>query len=231
MTMLDPTTLKSFIRLVSKEKDLPPDILKEAIEHAILAASRKQLSQYRDAVADLDLETGKLTVTVTKTVADTAPKGHRENVGLKEARKILGTRKIKIGEEVRIPIDPSEFGRIAAQSARQMVMQRLRDAERYKTFNEFKDKEGIMVTGIVQRFDRRDVILNIGRAEGVPRAGFETGQEGGPGVPVDEGIVIGSHLLALAERVILPRMGPDEDVHRARPELLDGVQVRPAALV
>jgi len=66
-----------------------------------------------------------------------------------------------------VPIDPSELGRIAAQSARQIVMQRLRDAERTKILSEFKDKVGIMVTGIVQRFERRDVILNIGKTEGL----------------------------------------------------------------
>ncbi|MEN6625968.1 MAG: transcription termination factor NusA [Candidatus Sumerlaeia bacterium] len=164
---MDPNSLKAFIRLISKEKDLPPEILKEAIEHAILAASRKQLSRYRDAVANLDMDTGQLTVTVTKTVTEDVPPSDHDAISQKEARKLLKDRKIKAGDEVRIPIDPSEFGRIAAQSARQMVMQRLRDAERTKVFTEYKDKEGLLVTGLVQRFERRDVILNIGRAEGV----------------------------------------------------------------
>ena len=164
---MDPNTLKAFIKLICKEKDLPPEILKDAIEHAILASSRKQLSLYRDAVADLDLESGALNVIVTKTVDETAPKNDRNLISIKDARKATGRRKINIGEEIRVTIDPSEFGRIAAQSARQMVMQRIRDAERVKTFDEFKDKENIMVTGIVQRFERRDVILNIGRAEAV----------------------------------------------------------------
>jgi N utilization substance protein A len=164
---MDPNTLKAFIKLICKEKDLPAEILKEAIEHAILASSRKQLSLYRDAVVDLDLETGVLNVIVTKAVAEEAPKNDRNLINLKDARGETGRRKINIGEEIRVPIDPSEFGRIAAQSARQMVMQRVRDAERVKIFDEFKDKENIMVTGIVQRFERRDVILNIGRAEAV----------------------------------------------------------------
>ena len=165
--MMDPNSLKAYIRMISKEKDLPPEVLKEAIEHAILAASRKQLSRYTDAVANLDMDTGVLSVIVTKTVDEEAPRGDRERVGLREARKLLKDRKIKVGDVVRVPIDPSEFGRIAAQSARQMVMQRLRDTERTKIYNEYKDKEGLLVTGLVQRFERRDVILNIGRAEGV----------------------------------------------------------------
>src|SRR5262249_13855874 len=122
---------------------------------------------YRDAVANLDVDSGVLTVTVTKTITEDKPADVRHEISLKDARKQTGNRKLKVGEEVRVNIDPSEFGRIAAQSARQMVMQRLSDAERVKVFDEFKDKEGIMVTGIVQRFERRDVILNIGKAEGV----------------------------------------------------------------
>ena len=164
---MDTAALKAFIRAISKEKDLPAEILKDAIEHSILSASRKQLSRYRDAVPKLDLDAGTLTVMVTKTVTEEAPKGDREHIGLKEARKATGNRKLKVGEEVRVDIDPGEFGRIAAQSVRQMVTQRLRDAERSKIYEEYKDKEGVMVTGIVQRFDRRDVMLNIGRAEGI----------------------------------------------------------------
>ena len=164
---MDTAALKAFIRAVSKEKDLPAEILKDAIEHSILSASRKQLSRYRDAVPKLDLDAGTLTVMVTKTVTEDAPKGDHEHIGLKEACKATGNRNLKVGEEVRVDIDPGEFGRIAAQSVRQMVTQRLRDAERTKVYEEYKDKEGIMVTGIVQRFERRDVMLNIGRAEGI----------------------------------------------------------------
>ena len=164
---MDPNTLKAFIRLISKEKDLEPEVLKEAIEHAILAVSRKQLSQYTDAVPSLDLETGKLTVTVTKTTTEKPVRRDRDLINLREARRLLKDRKIKADQEVRVPIEPSEFGRIAAQSARQMVMQRLRDAERNKTYEEYKDKEGVMVTGIVQRFEHREIVLNIGKAEGV----------------------------------------------------------------
>lgn len=165
--MMDPATLKSFIRQISKEKDLDAQIIKEAIERAILNASRKNLSQYRDAVANLNLETGELTVSVTKTVVENETPGSRKEITLKEAKKVLKNKKIKVGDEVIVPIDPAEFGRIAAQSARQIVMQQIRDAERNKIFSEYKDKVGQVVTGIVQRFEHRDVIMNIGKTEGV----------------------------------------------------------------
>jgi N utilization substance protein A len=208
---MDPNTLKAFIKLISKEKDLPAEILKEAIEHAILSASRKQLSLYRDAVANLDIETGTLTVTVTKTIAEDRPDNPRHEIILREAKKLTGNKKLKVGEEVRVNIDPSEFGRIAAQSARQMVMQRLRDAERIKVFSEFKDKEGIMVTGIVQRFERRDVILNIGKAEGVLTA---------PEQPMGAHYKFNDRLKVLIQRVEDTPKGPNIVLSRKAPQLV-----------
>lgn len=208
---MDPNALKAFIRLISKEKDLEPQVLKQAIEHAILSVSRKQLSQYRDAVVDLNLETGELTTTVTKTIAEEAARGDREYISLKEARKVLGTRKVKVGDEVRVPIDPSELGRIAAQSARQIVMQRLRDAEREKIYTEFKDKVGIMVTGIVQRFERRDVILNIGKTEGVLPASE---------VPAGTHYKFNDRLRVLILRVEDTPRGPNIILSRKTPQLV-----------
>ena len=164
--MLNPKELKSFIRLISKEKDLDEQIIKEAIERALLSASKKNLSQYRDAVANLNLDTGELTVSVTKTTVENDMIPTRDQIRVREARKALGNKKLKAGEDVIVPIDPAEFGRIAAQSARQIVMQQLRDAERLKIYHEYKDKVGQVVTGIVQRFQHRDVIMNIGRGEG-----------------------------------------------------------------
>ncbi len=209
--VMDSNSLKAFVRLISKEKDLPPEILKEAIEHAILSASRKQLLNYRDAVANLDLENGTLNVIVTKTIVEEGRKGHPREIGLKEARKLTGDRKLKVGQDVRVPIEPSVFGRIAAQSVRQMVMQRLRDAERAKIFEEFKDKERMMVTGIVQRFERRDVILNIGRAEGVLPASEQ---------PMGARYKFNDRLKVLIARVEDTPKGPNIILTRKSPQLV-----------
>lgn len=164
---MDPASLKAFIRLLSKEKDIDPPVIKEAIEKAILSASRKNLSKYRDAVANLDMDTGELVVSVTKSVVANDAVPERDEIRLREARKMLKSKKLVAGEEVVVPIDPAEFGRIAAQSARQMVMQHLRDAERAKIYDEYQDRIGQVVTGIVQRFERRDVVMNIGKTEGM----------------------------------------------------------------
>ncbi len=164
---MDAGTLKAFVRQISKEKDLDPSIIKDAIERAILAASRKNLSQYVDAVANLNMDSGELTVSVTKTIVDNDATPTRQEIRLKEAKKVLQNKKLKVGDSVIVPIEPSEFGRIAAQSARQIVMQHIRDAERTKIYNEYKDKVGQVVTGLVQRFEHRDVIMNIGKTEGI----------------------------------------------------------------
>ena len=163
---MDFANLKAYVNAVAKEKDLDVAVVKEAIEYALVAASKKNLSQYEGARVNVDMETGALSLLVTKTVVDKVD-NERTQVTRRDARKVLKDKTVQTGDKVEVPIDPSAFGRIAAQSARQIVMQRIRDAERQKIFEEFSHRVGTVVTGTVQRFERRDVILNIGRAEGV----------------------------------------------------------------
>lgn len=165
---MDFRNLKTLVNAIAKEKELDESIIKEAVEYALIAASKKNLSHFRDARADLNMDTGELTLLATKTVvADGTVQNDREEISRREARKLLGDKKIQVGQELEVPIDPAAFGRIAAQSARQIVMQRLRDAERENTYREYSKRIGQVVAGTVQRFERRDVVLNIGRTEGI----------------------------------------------------------------
>jgi len=164
--IMDFANLKSYVNAVAKEKDLDPAIIKEAIEYSLIAASKKSLSNFNEARAELDMESGILSLFVTKDVVDDVD-NTRTEVSRREARKVLKDKKIKVGDVVEMPISPSAFGRIAAQSARQIVMQRIRDAERSRIYEEYSGRVGMVVTGTVQRFERRDVILNIGRTDGV----------------------------------------------------------------
>lgn len=171
------SSLKAFIGTLSKEKDLDIDVIKEAIESALLSASKKNLTQFRDARPELNIEDGSLTIYVTKTVVEDGEVDNpRTQISLKEARRLFrkdmlylpeDADKVNIGLDVEVEIDPADFGRIAAQSAKQIVAQRLRDAERKRILDEYVTKVGQLVTGIVQRFEHRDVVLNIGRTEGV----------------------------------------------------------------
>jgi N utilization substance protein A len=163
---MDFSNLKAYVRTIAKEKDLDVMVVKEAIEYALVAASKKNLSHFREARVDLNVETGELQLLVKKLVVEDV-ESPRTEISKREAKRLFKDRKIVLGEEVEVSTDPSAFGRIAAQSARQIVMQRIRDAERGKTYEEYSQRIGQVITGTVQRYDRRDVIMNIGRTEGV----------------------------------------------------------------
>lgn len=159
---MNATELKAFIRQISKEKDLDIDVVKDAIQQAIISASKKNLMQFEDARPELDVETGELQLYVTKTVTKIAT-NPRTQISVREATKI--NPDAQPGDRIEVQIDPSLFGRIAAQSARQVVMQKLKDAERNKVYDEYESRKGEVFTGIVQRFEKRDYVLNLGKAE------------------------------------------------------------------
>jgi len=203
-----PLNLTNFIRQISKEKDLEPEVIKEAVEQALIAASKKNLSQYKNARASLDLATGQLDLVVFKTVVEKVANPRME-IDLKSARKVK--RDAQLGEDIEMILDPSAFGRIAAQSARQVVMQRLRDAEREKVYTEYRERVGHVVTGIVQRFERRDAMVNIGRAEGV----LSLNQQ-----PFGSHYRIGERLRVLITEIEKTQRGPVIRLSRTDPELV-----------
>jgi N utilization substance protein A len=159
---MNATELKAFIRQISKEKDLDVEVVKDAIQQAIISASKKNLSQFEDARPELDVETGELHLFVTKTVTKIAT-NPRTQISQRDAVKT--TPGAQPGDRVEVEIDPAIFGRIAAQSARQVVMQKLKDAERHKVYDEYETRKGEIFTGIVQRFEKRDYVLNLGKTE------------------------------------------------------------------
>lgn len=159
---MNAAELKAFMRQISKEKELDVHVVKEAIEQAIISASKKNLSQFVDARPLLDPDTGELHLYVKKHVVNIVV-NPRTQIALRDAKRQKSDA--QVGDLVEVEIDPENFGRIAAQSARQVVMQKLRDAERQKVFDEFKNKKGEILSGIVQRYEKRDLILSVGKAE------------------------------------------------------------------
>lgn len=205
---MNPSELKAFIRQVSKEKELDVAIVTEAIEQAIVSASKKNLSMFNDARAELDPETGVLRLFVKKTVANIVA-NPRTQVSVREARK--GDSKAQVGDVVEAEIDPAAFGRIAAQSARQTVMQKLKDAERLKTMSEFETKMGEVVSGIVQRFEKRDLILSVGKSEALlPRN--ET--------PATSHYRVGDRMKVYVLEIDLNARGPIVKVSRTHPQIV-----------
>ncbi|MBW2028315.1 MAG: transcription termination/antitermination protein NusA [Deltaproteobacteria bacterium] len=156
------TELKRVIDQVSREKGVEQDVLIKTLEEAVRTAARRKFGPDYDIEVNFNSEAGEIEVFEFKEVVEKVTNEHLQ-ISLEEARKI--DPESQVGDELGIKVDTDEFGRIAAQSAKQVIMQRLREAERNIVFDDFKDRKGEIVHGIVQRFDKGSIIVNLGRAE------------------------------------------------------------------
>lgn len=153
------------IEQIEKTKGIPRDTLKQAIEAALLSAFRKNFkSSHKGVSVILDPQSGDIKVFARKMVVDKLRDSTTEI--LKEEAERLGL-KANVGEWVEIEVTPKEFGRIAAQTAKQVIVQRLREAERNKIYEEFSEKEEEVITGVVIRREGRNVIVDLGKTEGI----------------------------------------------------------------
>ena len=161
--------LKRIIDQVSREKGLEREVLIEAVEEAIKSAVRKRYGARLDLEVSFNRETGELEVYQYRVVTDRVEDEQTE-ISLEEARELDPNS--EIGDSLGIQMDISSLGRIAAQSARQVIIQRMKSAECDVIYQEFKDRVGEVVNGIIQRYDRGNVIVNLGRTEAIlPKEG------------------------------------------------------------
>lgn len=149
---------------LEKEKGINKEILIEAIEAALISAYKRNFGSTQNVRIYIDRETGDVKVFALKRVLD-VPQDSFSDISLDEARKIGPD--YEEGDIIEVEVTPRKFGRIAAQTAKQVVVQRIREAERGIIFDEFYNKEGEIVTGIIQRTERRNVIIDLGKAEAV----------------------------------------------------------------
>jgi N utilization substance protein A len=149
---------------VSHEKGIDKEIIFEAIEASLVSACKKQLNPNANIRVVLDRETGVYAVLAAKTVVEDVTDDWLE-MSLADARKISSSYELE--SIVEIDVTPSNFGRIAAQNAKQVVVQKFREAEREILYNEYIDKEHEVIIPIVQRRDRRNVIVSLGKFEAV----------------------------------------------------------------
>ena len=151
--------------LLEREKGIKRDVLVEAISTSILAASKKSFtSGTRELRIEINPQSGAIRAMAKLIVAEKISSAHDE-ILLSKARAIKADA--QPGEEIEVEVTPRDFGRIAAQAARQAINQRLRQIEREMIYDEFKDRAGEIVTGTVRRFERSDVIVDLGKFEGV----------------------------------------------------------------
>lgn len=157
--------LNRVIEQVSKEKGIDKTILISALENAMVSAAKKTFGHQRKIEAQYNPDLGEVELFEAKLVVQEV-KDPATEITLEEAREALDPD-AQIGDELLTKLDCSSFGRIAAQTAKQNIVQRVRDAEREIIYNEFKGREGQLVHGIVQRFEKKNIIVNLGRTDAI----------------------------------------------------------------
>ena len=157
--------LNRVIEQVSKEKGIDKTIVVNAVEEMMHSAARRTFGPERSIESRFNPELGEIELFEIKTVVE-----HIANPGSEvelEAAHAKYDPEAQVGDEILIKLDTATMGRIAAQAAKQNLIQHIRDAERRQIFNEFKDRKGEIVSGIVQRFERKNMIVNLGRTEAI----------------------------------------------------------------
>jgi transcription termination/antitermination protein NusA len=223
--------LNRVIEQVSKEKGIDKSILIAALETAMVSAAKKTFGHQRKIEAQFNTEIGEVELFEAKTVVESVTDAAVE-VTLNEAKESLDPD-AEIGDELLCKLDSSMFGRIAAQAAKQNIVQRVRDAEREIIYNEFKGREGQLVNGIVQRFERRNIIVNLGRTdailpekEQVPRERYRQGDR-------IRAYIVSVEITSRGPQIVLSRTHPGMLIQlfaQEVPEIYEGiVEVKGAA--
>ncbi|GAB6157591.1 transcription termination factor NusA [Desulfotomaculum varum] len=149
---------------LEKEKGISVDVLLEAIEAALLSAYKRNFGSLQNARVHIDRETGDFKVYSQRAVVEDV-QDDRVEISLEEARKI--DPRYNLGDMVENEVTPRNFGRIAAQTAKQVVVQRIREAERNIIYEEFSNREGDILTGVVQRIENKNVYIELGKTEAI----------------------------------------------------------------
>jgi N utilization substance protein A len=149
---------------ITKNKNIEMDFVIETLESSLVQAAKKRFGNTDNISVKVDQNSGEIKITAVKKVVEQITDPNSE-IELEEAREI--DRKIKLGEEVPVNVEFSEFGRNAIAVAKQILIQKVREAERERIYEEYKNKVGSVVTGGVQQIEKGHIIVNLGRAEAV----------------------------------------------------------------
>lgn len=197
------------ITQLSAEKNLPKETVLTAVEAALVSAYKKDnFNPNQNISVKINPNTGKVEVWVEKSVVQKVADPHME-IALREAKTI--NKDAKVGAVVMVEATPENAGRIAAQTAKQVILQRLHEAEHSAIFEEYADKEGEVVSGVVQRFEAGQVFIDMGRTEAIlpPSEQVRT-----------ERYRVGQRLKVVLLQVARTSRGPRVIVSRSHPELL-----------
>lgn len=156
------------LEAIAREKGIDKEILIKAIESSLVSAARKSsepIAKKKHIIVNIDREKGTIKAFAEMTVIENDKSPSPDEILLKDAKKLKSD--INPGEAVNVDMTPSDFGRIAAQSAKQIIIQKIREAERDVVFDEFKDRIGDITMGTIRRKERGNIIVDLGRTEAV----------------------------------------------------------------
>ncbi len=164
---MKPSECKELLKAMDeleKEKGIKKDYLLESLESSLVTAYKKNYDSADNVKIVINKENGQINVYSIKKVVEVVENPNLE-ISIEQAHKISKT--LQIGDEVNVEIIPKNFGRIAAQTAKQVVIQKIREAEREVVFSEYNDRKGEILTGIIQKADSSIVIMDLGKIEGI----------------------------------------------------------------
>jgi len=201
---------------VAREKSIEKEIVIEAMEHALQKAARSRYGAEHDIRATIDVKTGEMALKRVMTVVDesvldpeTRPFNPSTDIMLDVAKKT--DPEATVGKEYDEPLPPIEFGRVAAQTAKQVINHEVREAERERQYGEYKDRIGEIINGVVKRVEFYNVIVDLGRAEGVIRKSESIPREN---------LRVGDRTRAYVYDVRRETKGPQIFLSRAKPEFM-----------
>jgi N utilization substance protein A len=161
---------------VAREKMIDPVLVIEAMEESLARAAKSRYGSEMDIRVKIDRKTGRAAFTRVRTVVeDDAVENYQAQLTVAQARQYIADP--KVGDEIVDEVPPVDLGRIAAQSAKQVILQKVREAERDRQFEEFKDRKGTIINGVVKREEYGNIIVDIGRGEGILRRNEKIGRE------------------------------------------------------
>jgi N utilization substance protein A len=222
--------LGKVLEQVGKDKGIDRQLLVTALEEALVMVARKKFGLSRDVEARFNDELGEVELFQLMTVVDSVKDSNKE-ISLAEASKLY--EGVGSGDVIGVKMDSTLLSRIAAQTAKQVIVQKIRDAEREIIFNEFQHRKGEIITGLIRRVDRGAVIVDLGRTEGyMPQKEQISGENYNPGDRV-QAYLSDVQLTPKGPRIILSRACPEYLValfHNEVPEIREGlVLIRNAA--
>ncbi|UCD33341.1 MAG: transcription termination factor NusA [Desulfobacterales bacterium] len=200
--------IKRVVEQVSRDKGIDREVLIKAVEEAMGSAARKKFGNKIDIEVQYNRETGEIEVFQFKDVIDVVTEPDLQ-ISLEEGRKL--DPDCEVGDSLGTKMDTSTFGRIAAQSAKQVIIQKMKDAERDAVYSSFIDRRGEVINGIVQRFDRNDIIVNLGQTEGIVPAREQVPRET---------YRRGDRIRALIMDVLHDTRGPQIVLSRTQPDFM-----------